>query len=464
MKTILYGFALCWLILSTGCSPQKPNIIIFLADDLGYADLGSYGCDDIKTPNIDKLSEQGVRFTNFYANGPECTPTRTALLSGYYQQRIGGLECAIGAGNVGRYPEAQWLSERKEHGLPPEYATLPFSLKEAGYTTAIFGKWHLGYEEKFRPNNNGFDYSFGPIGYGGDYFYHVEQDPINQDDFDGAHSLAQNGQEIFRDGEYMTDLITEEAIEWIKIQDKKKPFFAFLTYTSPHTPFQGPEDDLGRPLQGEEWTFRNREIYIEMVEAMDKGIGKILALTKEIQLDEKTIVIFFSDNGGTRISNNGPLRGIKGQVYEGGIRVPCIIRWPGNIPEHTVSHQSSLSFDLTRSILELIGTNSEELNLDGYDIIDHVTQNTVDFERTMYWRLKRSPRVRKAVRDGNYKYIIELDSGKVFREHLFNLENDLAEQNDLLVLMPDKVDSLREKIARWEEEVKAPRLEEYYNK
>jgi len=180
MKLIVKYLTFSCLLIFFGCSQQKPNIIIFLADDLGYGDLGSYGCTDIRTPNIDKLAAQGVSFTNFYANGPECTPTRTALLSGYYQQRVGGLECAIGAGNVGRYDEARWLSEQHEHGLPPEYANLPFSLKKAGYATAIFGKWHLGYEEKFRPNNNGFDYSFGPIGYGGDYFYHVEQDPIQQ--------------------------------------------------------------------------------------------------------------------------------------------------------------------------------------------------------------------------------------------------------------------------------------------
>jgi len=140
---------------------QKPNIVLILADDMGYGDLGSYGCLDIKTSNIDKLAEQGVRFTNFYANGPECTPTRTALLSAGYQQRVGGLECALGAGNVGRYDEAIWLWEQKELGLPPEYAVLPFELKREGYHTALMGKWHLGYEEKFRPNNQGGECSIG---------------------------------------------------------------------------------------------------------------------------------------------------------------------------------------------------------------------------------------------------------------------------------------------------------------
>lgn len=440
---------------------QNPNIILILADDLGYGDLGCYGCTDIKTPNIDKLSTQGVRFTSFYANGPECSPTRTALLTGRYQQRVGGLECAIGAGNVGRYNEAIWLSDKKELGLPAEQSTLPLTLQMAGYKTAIIGKWHLGYEKKFRPNMLGFDYSFGPIGYGGDYFYHVEQVPINQSDFTGEHNLAENGKEVFRNGEYMTELITKIGIDWLKQQNKNRPFFLYLPFTSPHDPYQGPNDKIGRPLQGSEWTSKSREKYIEMVEAMDKGIGILLSTLEQLNLEQETIILFFSDNGGTKIANNGILSGYKGQVYEGGIRVPCIIRWPGKIAENSLSDQTAISFDLTNSLIKLSGCNIQDLKSDGYDIISHITQKRKDFDRSLYWRIKRDNKVRKAVRVGDFKYLVELENDTVIDEKMFNIKNDPSEQDDLLKIIPKEKERLRKDLFRWENEVTAIRLNSF---
>lgn len=440
---------------------QKPNIVIILADDLGYGDLGAYGCPDIKTPNLDRLANQGVRFTQFYANGPECSPTRVALLSGRYQQRVGGLECAIGAGNIGRYNEAKWLSDQHDLGLPAEHCTLPVQLKKAGYNTAIIGKWHLGYEPKFRPDKQGFDYSIGPIGFGGDYFYHVEKEAINQSDFKGGHNLAENGKEIFRDGEYMTELITREAKSWLSKQKAETPFFLYLPFTSPHDPYQGPDDRIGRPLQGEEWNFKSREKYIEMVEAMDKGIGEILTALENNNQAKETIVIFFSDNGGTGIANNGVLSGFKGQVYEGGIRVPCIIRWPGKVAANTVSTQTAMSVDLSRSILEAAGVKNSDLKLDGYNILEHVLQNKPDVNRTMFWRAKRSERVRKAVREGDLKYLIETEKGSVINEKLFNLKDDPSEKNDLLLSNQEKAKLLRQKIDDWEADVVAPRLQKF---
>ena len=443
-------------------STTKPNVIIILADDMGYGDLGCYGVKDIKTPNIDKLSTQGVRFTNFYANGPECTPTRASLLSGRYQQRVGGLECAIGGGNVGRYDEAKWLSDKRELGLPSEDCTLPFALKKAGYNTAITGKWHLGYEKKFRPNTHGFDYSIGLLGWGGDYFYQVEPDStVRESDLTGSHTLAQNGKEIFRNGEYTTKLITREAINWLNQQNKEKPFFLYVPYTAPHDPYQGPNDDKGRPLQGKEWQFKSRAKYIEMVEEMDKGIGQLLSALKEKNLDKETIVIFFSDNGGTKIANNGIFSGYKGNVYEGGIREPCIIRWPEKIPANTVSDQSAISFDLSRSILEQAGVKTGRLKLDGYDIINHIVQKKEDFDRTLFWRLKRANFVRKAVRDGDLKYLAIFKNNSIVEEKLFNLKDDPSEHHDLLTSMPEKAKELREKLSQWEEEVAAPRLKDF---
>jgi N-acetylgalactosamine-6-sulfatase len=441
---------------------HRPNILMIVADDLGYGDLGCYGVEDIRTPHIDNLARQGVRLTNFYANAPECTPTRTALLTGRYQQRVGGLECAIGAGNIGRYDEAMWLWERKELGLPAEESTLLHSLKMAGYRTAMLGKWHLGYEKKFRPDQHGFDYSFGNIGYGGDYFYHIEQDDIDLEDFTGAHNLAENGKEVFYDGHYMTDLITEKAMAWLEGLEQNEPFFLYLPYTAPHTPFQGPGDDRGRPIEGNEWSQGSRAKYIEMVEALDNGIGKVLDYLSRYQLDQETLVIFFSDNGGrAREANNGIFSGHKGQVYEGGIRVPCIIRWPGKIARHTVSEQMAISFDLTRSIIHLSGVGTGDLYLDGFDIIGHIIREKQDVQRTLFWRKKRGERIHKAVNDGGYKYLIVWNNDSIEDEKLFNLIDDPSERNDLLMVMPGKAGELRVQLADWENEVSAPRLREF---
>ena len=439
--------------------PVPPNIVLIVADDLGYGDLGCYGSGDISTPHIDLLAREGIRLTHFYANAPECTPTRTALLTGRYQQRVGGMECAIGAGNTGRYDEAMWLWEKKELGLPPEASTLLKSLKKAGYQTAMLGKWHLGYERRFRPDQHGFDYSFGNLGYGGDYFYHVEQDDINLEDFTGAHNLAENGKEVFYDGRYMTDLITDKAIGWLENMDEGVPFFLYLPYTAPHVPFQGPEDDLGRPLSKEKWNLGSRAKYIEMVEALDRGVGRILEYLSENKLDKGALVIFFSDNGGrAREADNGIFSGSKGRVYEGGIRVPCIIRWPGNIEPKTVSAQTSISFDLTRSMIHLSGMDTRDLQLDGYDIIDHLAKEKDDIGRTLFWRLKRGNITHKAVLDGEYKYLVVWNRDSITDEKLFWLRDDPSEKIDLMTTYPEKAGELKQRLVDWEHEVRAPRL------
>lgn len=460
MHKILLSLLLVAACLS--CDQKQPNIVLIVADDMGYGDLGCYGVRDIKTPQIDQLASEGVRLTNFYSNGPECTPTRTALLTGRYQQRVGGLECAIGAGNIGRYDEAMWLWNKKELGLPVEESTLISSLKKAGYKTAMLGKWHLGYEKQFRPDQHGFDYSFGNLGYGGDYFYHIEQDEIDLPDFTGAHNLAENGREVFYDGRYMTDLISEKAVEWLEQLDEKTPFFLYLPYTSPHSPFQGPGDDLGRPIRGDEWSSSSRAKYIEMAESLDSGVGKILDYLSEHELDKETVVMFFSDNGGrAREASNGIFSGQKGQVYEGGIHVPCIIRWPGKIDPKSVSEQSSISFDLTRSIISLSGINTSGLQLDGYDIVDHLARGKNDIDRTLFWRKKRGGSVHKAINDGAFKYLVVLNNDTVADEKLFKLKDDPSELNNLLITNPDKARELKEKLKKWEQDVEAPRLQDF---
>src|SRR3954452_16842812 len=227
---ILLGLGFCSPVSAGPGAP--PNVVLILADDLGYGDLGCYGCPDVRTPNLDRLAPPGVRFTSFYSNGQECTPTRAALLSGRYQHRVGGLECAIGIGNVGRYDDADRLARGHDLGLPADRSELARLLKAAGYTTAITGKWHLGYEPKFLPPNHGFDESFGPLGGGVDYFYHTEPG--------GGPMLYQDGRPVRRDG-YMTDLITAEAEGVIRCPHDR-PFFLYVPYTAPHSPFQGPLD------------------------------------------------------------------------------------------------------------------------------------------------------------------------------------------------------------------------------
>ena len=214
----------------------KPNIVLIMADDLGYGDVACYGCTDIRTPAIDSLAARGVRFTTFYANAPECTPTRTALLTGRYQHRVGGLECALGISNVGRYDDAIRLRETNDLGLPSRETSIARMLKNAGYKTAISGKWHLGYEPKFFPLEHGFDHWFGPVGGAVDYFHHCE--------YTGQPALYLNDQPVNREG-YLTDLITDDAVRFIE-RSRPNPFFLYVAYTAPHWPMHAHEDDIAR--------------------------------------------------------------------------------------------------------------------------------------------------------------------------------------------------------------------------
>ena len=398
--TILLLFITCLLY-----SQDKPNIIIILADELGYGDLSCYGAKDLKTPHLDKLAEEGVRFTNFYSHGVS-TPTRAALLTGRYPQRVGGMEHPIGLNDVGRYEEALELSNRKELGLPVEFNAIPYMLNQQGYNTAIIGKWHLGGVEKFRPYAHGFDYSIGILGGGVDYFHHSEP----HGDFlgimmEGNTDFYRNNIPQQREGYYLTHLITDESVEWINIQNKSNPFFLYIAYTAPHAPTQGPDDYRPQKCTAEEFgPGTDRETYYKMMESLDEGIGKILDKLEKKNFSDNTIIIFSSDNGCTAIGNTGPLSGVKGEVFEGGIRIPCIIKWPGKIKPLQVSDQMALTMDITASVSEIINGKPPK-PFDGIDIIGHIVSEEKDFPRTLFWRLKGRTIVRKAVRDNTMKYI-----------------------------------------------------------
>ena len=438
--------ALCATNVPAAAPPARSNILFILVDDMGYGDVACYGCPDTKTPTIDSLARQGVLFTNYYANGPECTPTRTALMTGRYQQRAGGLECAIGTGNVGRYDDAIRLCEKHQLGLPAEQNVLTQGLRAAGYAVVGFGKWHLGYEPQFGPIHHGFDRFFGPMGGCVDYFYHCE--------WDGVPMLYDDEKLVHREG-YLTKLLTDAAVAFLDDYDQDRPFFLYLPYTCPHTPIQSPTEKPDKPRTKENWNEGSRETYAQMVEYMDGEIAKVLRTLKDKGLEEDTLVIFASDNGGTKLANNGPFSGYKGGCFEGGIRVPCIVRYPGVVPAGKTTDQPAITVDWTRSILRLVG-QKPALPPDGIDILAHVAEDRPITKRSLFWRQRRGDLTWKAVRDGDMKYVWR-EKGGNHQEWLFDLKNDPAEKKNLAKTDPESFGRLKRLLADWEKETKAAR-------
>ena len=424
--------------LASAVSP-RPNIVLILADDLGSADLSCYGSKDLRTPAIDSLAAAGLRFRQAYANAPECTPSRCALLTGRYQQRVGGLECAIGLGNVGRYDEAVWLQERGELGLPASESTLPKLLKARGYDTAIFGKWHLGYLDKFGLNRHGFDEFFGILGGAADYFRYTEEDK--------AMVLRHNGKPVQTNG-YLTDLVGQNALKWLKKRTNKKPFFLYVPFSAPHSPFQSREDETKADVQ---WRGANRPALLKMIEQMDEQVGAILRQIDEMGARENTIVLFMSDNGAPAGGSNAPLRGAKSSVYEGGIRMPLLVRWPGVLAPGSLTDQVTLMMDVTATLAAAAGVAGAKF--DGLDLRAEWRGERPLRRRTVFWRYKREKNRRKAVRDGDWKLVS--DNGK---ESLFNLSTDPVEKENLSESNPAVAARLRGLLADWEKATAASRL------
>ncbi len=426
---------------------NRPNIVFILADDLGYGDLGCYGRPDVKTPVIDGIAAEGVRFTQYYSNGPECSPTRTAFMTGRYQQRVGGLECAIGTGNVGRYDDAVRLAYANDLGLPVEETSIARMLKGAGYATAITGKWHLGYEPKFAPHLHGFDYAFYCIGGGMDYFHYL--------DTSAGYNLFLNGNPIRREG-YFTDLATDEAIKFID-KHADEPFFLYVPYTAPHAPFQGPGDYQPDPLPLDSPLWDQGKappgVYTAMIEHMDKCIGRILKTLDEKGLAKNTVVFFSSDNGGTASGRNLPLSRNKGSTFEGGIRVPGMVRWPGVIPAGLVSDQVCITMDFSASIVRIAGAKVPSgRQFDGLDALKLVETGQSPRKRTLFWRQRRGDQTWRAVRDGDMKLIRQTNKDQT-QEFLFDLKNDVSEKNNLLNDRPGEAERLRALLAGWEKQV-----------
>jgi N-acetylgalactosamine-6-sulfatase len=427
----------------------RPNVVLIVADDLGWGDVSMNGCPDIRTPVIDSIAREGVRFTQFYANAPECTPTRCALLTGRYQQRVGGLECAIGVNNIGRYDEAAWLQSRGQLGLPASEITLPRILKTAGYDTACVGKWHLGYSSDFWPNRHGFDYSFTMLGGNADYYLHTE---LNEGS--GQSQLYENSEKVNPRG-YMTDLLTGKALQWLK-QRTDRPFFLYLPFTAPHAPIQSP-DDFDPKTGTAPYRNHDRQAYASMVQRMDQNIGKVLDHLQQTGAAANTLLIFMSDNGADPNGRNLPWRGRKTTLWEGGIRVPCAMRWPGALQPGGTYEGIGMSMDLLPTIAAAAGAPiPRSRRLDGIDLTPFLTGKQRVPERTVFWRYKRAKARRKAVRSGDWKYMD--DSGT---ESLCNLADDPEEKQNLFSAESPVAVDLKKKLAAWEEDVKALRLRDF---
>ena len=416
---------------------RRPNVVLIITDDVGYGDLGSYGAPDLKTPNLDRLARDGVRLTDFYANGATCTPTRAGLISGRYQQRF-ALEHPLGA-----QPPAD-----AERGLLPTGRSLPQLLKNNGYVTALIGKWHLGWKSEFSPIAHGFDYFFGfKSGYV-DYYQHTTGDdaPLKADLFENDRPVEVPG--------YMTDLITERSVRFIE-QNAGQPFFLDVSYNAAHWPYQRPDEpstarDDARHLGPFDDPTNTRADYVAMLERADQGVGRILAALDKAGLRQNTIVIFTNDNGGEWLSRNAPLFHHKGSVWEGGIRVPAIIRWPGRIRAGRVSGQVGITMDLTASILAATGTPvPAEARLDGINLLPVLEGRAPEIERTLFWRVTGA-RTQQAVRAGNWKLL--LDGGRAM---LFNMRADVGERNDLIGQRADIARRLRPLLAAWQQDVEA---------
>ena len=413
---------------------DRPNVVLIITDDVGYGDIGSYGAPDVKTPNIDSLAKNGTRLTDFYA-APSCSPTRAALISGRYQQRY-RIEVPLGAA---RGPAG-------EQGLRPTGRTLPQLLKSNGYRTALVGKWHLGYKREFSPVAHGFDYFFGFKSGLLDYYQHTDQN--------GEPDLFENDAPTRADG-YSTDLFTERSVNFIE-ENAGRPFFLEVAYTAAHWPFQVPDHpsvapDNARFVQPNDDPTSTRRDYVSIVERADQGVGKILATLERLGLTRNTLVIYTQDNGGEWLSRNAPLFHRKNTVWEGGIRVPAIFKWPGHVPAGKAVSQVGIMMDLTATVLAV--TNSPvppDARLEGINLLPLLQPGAQQKERTLFWRVTTQARRQRAVRQGDWKLL--LDGGVPF---LYNLTNDVGERHDLANQRMDIVRRLYPLIGQWEQDVDA---------
>ena len=448
---ILLLFTLAIAVFSLlGCGQEQkkvdqknhPNVIVIMTDDLGYVDVGFNGCEDIPTPNIDRIAQQGVKFTNGYTPYSVCSPSRAGFITGRYQQRFGYER------------NAQYRPNDPNMGLPKTEKTIPSILKPVGYTSGMIGKWHLGAHISNHPLNRGFDFFYGHLGGGHRYFpeeltiedsYSISDEPLSY------KTWIMRDHQAEKTDEYLTDEFSNEAVKFVE-KNQKGPFFLYLAYNAPHGPLQATPKYLDR---FEDIKNEKRKIYAAMVSAVDDGVGRILDQLKVLGIEDNTIVFFLSDNGGPEPKNgskNGPLREGKSSIYEGGNRVPFAMQWPTQI-DPTVYEYPISSLDILPTIAALTHAPlAADKPLDGVNIIPflkgkkqgrpHQTLYVRKFDDDLY-----------SVRDGDLKLVTKKKNSV---KELYNLQEDLGEENDLAAVFPEEVkrlDSLRQ---NWDKQLIDP--------
>jgi arylsulfatase A-like enzyme len=412
---------------------QRPNIVFIVADDLGFADLGCYGGREADfgpvSPVLDGLAAKGIRFTQGYANSPVCSPTRFALMTARYQYRLrGAAEEPINSKSRGS----------ATLGLPPEHPTLPSLLREAGYRTALIGKWHLGYPPAFGPLRSGYEEFFGPMSGGVDYFTHC--------DSSGRHDLW-SGEEDHKEEGYLTDLLSRRAVDYVaRMANQDAPFFLSLHYTAPHWPWETREDAAKAPAVKNnlfDLAGGNIHTYRRMIHHMDEGIGWIMAALEKHGVADNALVVFTSDNGGERYSDNWPLVGGKMDLTEGGIRVPWIAHWPAVVKAGSESAQHCMTMDWSATMLDAAGAKADaRFPLDGVSLLPVLREAKSSFRRPLHWRMNH--RGQRALRDGDWKYL-QVDGN----EYLFNIPADERERANQAKREPERLAAMREAWQVW---------------
>ena len=415
---------------------RRPNIVFIVADDLGFADLGCYGGRDADfgpvSPVLDRLAAGGLRFTEGYANSPVCSPTRFALMTGRYQYRLrGAAEEPINSKSRGS----------TTLGLPPEHPTLPSLLRQGGYRTALIGKWHLGYPPSFGPLRSGYEEFFGPMSGGVDYFTHCSSA--------GQHDLWFGEAEHQQEG-YLTDLISRRAVDYVQRMAEGArqgtPFFLSLHYTAPHWPWETRDDAaLAQEVRSNLFHLHGGNIhtYRRMIHHMDEGIGWLMDALRAQGLAENTLVVFTSDNGGERFSDNWPLVGGKMDLTEGGIRVPWIAHWPAVIAAGGTTAQHCMGMDWSATMLDAADVAPAPSHpLDGVSLLPVLRDARQRFARTMHWRMNH--RGQRALREGDYKYL-RVDGC----DYLFNIVADARERANLAARDPERLATMRSAWEAW---------------
>lgn len=452
------------LIDSTRAADRRPNVLVFLADDLGYGELSCQGNPQIPTPHIDAIATGGVRFTDGYVSASYCAESRAGILTGRYQTRFGFESNPVGARN-----------EERGIGLPSAEITLAELLQDAGYATGLVGKWHLGGTAPFHPQRHGFDSFFGFLHEGHYYVPSPYKGVVtwlrrrtlptgaregrwssadgnlilsahlrnNEPDYDANNPILRDGQPVL-ENEYLTDALTREAVDFID-RHHERPFFLLVAYNAVHSPMQAKPDDMAEFAHIEDV---HRRIFAGMLRSLDDSVGAVTGKVRELGLEETTLVFFLSDNGGpTRelTSSNAPLRDGKGSVYDGGLRVPFLVQWKGTLPAGRVCDEPVVSLDIysTAAAVADVPVGSDQ-KIDGVNLLPHLTgQRTDPAHGAIFWRMGD----RAALRQGDWKIVRPRGSGTQAWE-LYNLDNDLAENNNLAAAQPETLQNL---IQRWNE-------------